>query len=193
MYIILDYENIGSLGLNGIDKLTSKDTVCLFYSEKAHTIDLEAIEMFKNTKATIKYIKVKKTAPNYADFQIVTLTGLILGKNSEEKVAIISNDKGYVAVIDYLKNDCVTGINRIIELAPSIADIKGSNRKLENSDIKQNHNFYDINDKRVKNVIKRSTSKGSLKMNLIEDFGRIDGLEIYNLLEKDFRPKRKKY
>lgn len=193
MYIILDYENIGSLGLNGIDKLTSKDIVCLFYSEKAHTIDLEAIEMFKNTKATIKYIKVKKTAPNYADFQIATLTGIILGKNSEEKVAIISNDKGYVAVIDYLKNDCVTGTNRIIELAPSIADIKRSNRKLKNSDIKQNHNFYDINDKRVKNVIKRSTSKGSLKMNLIEDFGRIDGLEIYNLLEKDFRPKRKKY
>ena len=149
--------------------------------------------MFKNTKATIKYIKVKKTAPNYADFQIATLTGIILGKNSEEKVAIISNDKGYVAVIDYLKNDCVTGTNRIIELAPSIADIKRSNRKLENSDIKQNHNFYDINDKRVKNVIKRSTSKGSLKMNLIEDFGRIDGLEIYNLLEKDFRPKHKKY
>ena len=193
MYIILAYVNIGSLGLTGIDKITSKDTVCLFYSEKAHTIDLEAIEMFKNTKATIKYIKVKKTAPNYADFQIATLTGIILGKNSEEKVAIISNDKGYVAVIDYLKNDCVTGTNRIIELAPSIADIKRSNRKLENSDIKQNHNFYDINDKRVKNVIKRSTSKGSLKMNLIEDFGRIDGLEIYNLLEKDFRPKHKKY
>ena len=193
MYIILDYENTGSLGLNGIDKLTSKDTVCLFYSEKAHTIDLEAIEMFKNTKATIKYIKVKKTAPNYADFQIVTLTGLILGKNNEEKVAIISNDKGYVAVIDYLKNDCVTGTNRIIELAPSIADVKGSNRKLENSDLKQNHNFYDVNDKKVKAAIKRSTSKGSLKMNLIEDFGRIDGLEIYNRLEKDFRPKRRKY
>lgn len=193
MYIILDYENTGSLGLNGIDKLTSKDTVCLFYSEKAHTIDLEAIEMFKNTKAAIKYIKVKKTAPNYADFQIVTLTGLILGKNSEEKVAIISNDKGYVAVIDYLKNDCVTGTNRIIELAPSIADIKGSNRKLDNTNLKENHNFYDINDKKVKATIKRSTSKGSLKMNLIEDFGRIDGLEIYNLLEKDFRPKRKKY
>lgn len=193
MYIILDYENTGSLGLNGIDKLTSKDTVCLFYSEKAHTIDLEAIEMFKNTKATIKYIKVKKTAPNYADFQIATLTGIILGKNSEEKVAIISNDKGYVAVIDYLKNDCVTGTNRIIELAPSIADIKGSNRKLDNTNLKENHNFYDVNDKKVKATIKRSTSKGSLKMNLIEDFGRIDGLEIYNRLEKDFRPKRKKY
>ena len=105
MYYLLDYENIGSLGLKGIDSLTDKDIVCIFYSENAHTIDLEAIEMFKSTKAVVKYIKVKKTAPNYADFQIVTLTGLILGKDSKEKVAIISNDKGYVAVIDYLKED----------------------------------------------------------------------------------------
>lgn len=191
MYYLLDYENIGSLGLKGIDSLTDKDIVCIFYSENAHTIDLEAIEMFKSTKAAVKYIKVKKTAPNYADFQIVTLTGLILGKDSKEKVAIISNDKGYVAVIDYLKEDCVTGTNRIIELASTIADVKGSNRKIENNDLKQNHNFYDINDKRVKNVIKRSSNKGMLKLNLIESFGRIDGLELFNRLEKDFRPKKR--
>ena len=134
MYYLLDYENIGSLGLKGIDSLTDKDIVCIFYSENAHTIDLEAIEMFKSTKAVVKYIKVKKTAPNYADFQIVTLTGLILGKDSKEKVAIISNDKGYVAVIDYLKEDCVTGTNRIIELASTIADVKGSNRKMNVKD-----------------------------------------------------------
>lgn len=30
-------------------------------------------------------------------------------------------------------------------------------------------------------------------MNLIAEFGRIDGLEIYTKLEKDFRPKRKRY
>ena len=191
MYYLLDYENIGSLGLKGIDSLTDKDIVCIFYSENAHTIDLEAIEMFKSTKAAVKYIKVKKTAPNYADFQIVTLTGLILGKDSKEKVAIISNDKGYVAVIDYLKEDCETGTNRIIELASTIADVKGSNRKIENNDLKQNHNFYDINDKRVKNVIKRSTNKGMLKLNLIESFGRIDGLELFNRLEKDFRPRKR--
>ena len=97
----------------------------------------------------------------------------------------------YVAVIDYLKEDCVTGTNRIIELASTIADVKGSNRKIENNDLKQNHNFYDINDKRVKNVIKRSTNKGMLKLNLIESFGRIDGLELFNRLEKDFRPRKR--
>ena len=65
------------------------------------------------------------------------------------------------------------------------------NRKIENNDLKQNHNFYDINDKRVKNVIKRSTNKGMLKLNLIESFGRIDGLELFNRLEKDFRPRKR--
>ena len=90
-----------------------------------------------------------------------------------------------------VKEDCVTGTNRIIELASTIADVKGSNRKIENNDLKQNHNFYDINDKRVKNVIKRSTNKGMLKLNLIESFGRIDGLELFNRLEKDFRPRKR--
>ncbi len=85
---LLDYENIGSLGLKGIDSLTDKDIVCIFYSENAHTIDLEAIEMFKSTKAAVKYIKVKKTAPNYADFQIVTLTGLILGKTVKKRLQL---------------------------------------------------------------------------------------------------------
>lgn len=31
MYYLLDYENIGSLGLKGIDSLTDKDIVCIFY------------------------------------------------------------------------------------------------------------------------------------------------------------------
>ena len=30
MYYLLDYENIGSLGLKGIDSLTDKDIVCIF-------------------------------------------------------------------------------------------------------------------------------------------------------------------
>lgn len=160
---------------------------------KAHTIDLDAIELFQNTEATIKYIKAHKTISNYLDFQIVTLTGLLLGKNSEEKIAIISNDKGYIAVIDYLKTDCVTNTNRIIELAGTIEDVKQSNRKIDNSGLKENINVYITGNKNIKNIIKKSTSKGALKMNLIAEFGRIDGLEIYTKLEKDFRPKRKKY
>lgn len=193
MYYLLDYENTGALGLKGIDKLTKEDTVCLFYSEKAHTIDLDAIGLFQNTEATIKYIKAHKTISNYLDFQIVTLTGLLLGKDAEEKIAIISNDKGYVAVIDYLKTDCVTNTNRIIELAGTIEDVKQSNRKIDNSGLKENINIYITANKNIKNIIKKSTSKGALKMNLIAEFGRIDGLEIYTKLEKDFRPKRKRY
>jgi len=127
MIYLVDFENTGSIGLDGLEDIEENDKVIIFYSEKSHTVDIEIIEAFKKCKGEVNLFKIKKSAPNYADFHIATITGAYIQKG--EMVSIISNDKGYVSVIDYWKEDLYFGRPVTVQLTDRMCKVKDAVRE----------------------------------------------------------------
>jgi len=69
-YFFVDYENVGSDGLNGIDKLDGENTVFIFYTQNADKISFDIHVQLNETLATIQYFKVGTGQKNSLDFQL---------------------------------------------------------------------------------------------------------------------------
>ena len=100
---LVDYENVHCDGLNGITELNKHDTVVIFYSNCAYSID---INVLANTKAKIKYIKAECGTANALDFQLVTFLCRTAKKN--KKYYVVSCDKGYMPAINMLREYGIT-------------------------------------------------------------------------------------
>ena len=105
MKYLIDYENVGSNGFEGFEKLTKDDEVLLFYSGKNGHIDIDVMRlcMDPENEAKVSFVKSEKTAPNYMDFWIVSESAKILLKEDASALHIISQDKGYISAKDYFE------------------------------------------------------------------------------------------
>ena len=98
---LIDYENVQSGSpLCGIDNLTPDDEVFLFYSDAANKIKEYYWDLFNNSICRTHLVKLKNTGHNALDFYISVQVGICIG-TKQDKVAIISNDKDFRAVIEY--------------------------------------------------------------------------------------------
>ena len=92
---LVDFENVKSKGLTGIDSLTEYDRVIIFYSENADTINFEMHQKVLISKAEVEYFKVHVGGKNALDFQLSTLLGYLVSKNYYTHIFVISNDKSF--------------------------------------------------------------------------------------------------
>ena len=104
-YYLIDYENVGTQGLNGVNKLTEDDIICIFYSENADTLTFGLHRRLNESKANILYQKVEVGQKNALDFQLSSYLGYLLRENMEKQCNyfIVSHDKGYEVLINYWK------------------------------------------------------------------------------------------
>ena len=100
-YYLIDYENTGETGLNGIDKLDENSLVVIFYSVNNGRISFEMHQKLMEAKARIKYVKVALGAKNALDFQLSSYLGYLISQNQGDTFCIISRDNGYNAVIRF--------------------------------------------------------------------------------------------
>lgn len=118
---MVDYENIsGSNGLMGINYLLPSDSLHLFYSEFCKKIRREHIEAIEKSSCDFKITKLKNSRKNALDFYIATETG-ILFNSGEFEIAIITRDKGFLSIADYL-NYTYSDRNFSIVIAPNIEE-----------------------------------------------------------------------
>ena len=92
---LIDYENVNKDGLNGVSRLTEKDTVIIFYSAKADRMTFGLHRRLNETKAVVEYRRVDVGGHNALDFQLSTYLGFLIAKDSSEEYCIVSNDRGY--------------------------------------------------------------------------------------------------
>lgn len=92
---LIDYENVSKDGLNGVTRLTEKDRVIIFYSEKADRMTFGLHRRLNETKAAVEYKKVEVGGHNALDFQLATYLGFLLAKDSTEEYCVVSNDRGF--------------------------------------------------------------------------------------------------
>lgn len=101
--ILVDYENVAaSNGLKGVDVLREDDTLIIFYSKSCGKIRSDYMQSIYNSGCHFQIRKLKNPGKNALDFYIAAECG-ILGTLGEKQLAIISNDKGFQAIIDYFK------------------------------------------------------------------------------------------
>ncbi len=99
--ILVDYENInGSNGLKGADALCTDDMLIIFYSNCCGKIRSDYLQEIKDSGCEFKVVKLKGTGKNALDFYIAAECGII-SERGEKQIGIISNDKGFQAVIDF--------------------------------------------------------------------------------------------
>ena len=98
---LIDYENTGISGLTGIETLKKSDRVYLFYGVYTGSITFDTHIALNNTKAKIKYLKIDKSAKNYLDFQLATMSGYLIAKNKDTDFVIVSRDNGFNSVVDF--------------------------------------------------------------------------------------------
>ena len=89
----IDYENVSSQGLKGVELLTENDEDVLLYSKKADNVKIDILTMMMESRAKIRFLPVNVGTPNALDFQLVTL--LFLNYRPENTCYIISKDSGY--------------------------------------------------------------------------------------------------
>lgn len=100
--ILVDYENVCmSDGLKGVEYLTKNDTLIIFYSQCCEKIRAEYIDSIERSQCDFKIYKLVRSGKNALDFYIATECGSLCQKG-ETQIVIISKDKGFSAIPDFL-------------------------------------------------------------------------------------------
>ena len=152
---LVDFENVKSKGLVGIDKLGTDDNVIIFYSENSDTISFEMHCLVLKAKANVEYMKVRVGGKNALDFQLSTLLGYIVAKENNSHVFVISGDKGFDKLHDFWENTFPDApkckVYRTANIASALNYIRGD-KKISDSEIFDN---IDISD-RISNDIENA-------------------------------------
>lgn len=124
----IDYENVSSQGLKGVELLSENDEVILLYSKKADHVKIDILTMMMESKAKIRFLPVHVGTPNALDFQLVTL--LFLNYKPENSCYIISKDSGYDCCIKTAAENGAVNVARYpnIESAVNKTSVKKTRR-----------------------------------------------------------------
>lgn len=99
----VDYENVcSSNGLKGVEFLNEGDELTIFYSNVCQNIRKDHMNDILGSGCIFKAYKLVSTSKNALDFYIAAETGAVAEKGGRQ-MAIISNDKGFNAVVDFMK------------------------------------------------------------------------------------------
>ncbi len=103
----IDSENVNDNWIDTIPQIKKTDEIKVFYTEKSTNVSYEKFSRIAEGEANLNWIKCF-TGQNALDFQLVTDLGYCVAKGAKDTFVIISNDKGYDAVVNYW---VVKGIN----------------------------------------------------------------------------------
>lgn len=126
-YYYIDFENVKTAGLKGMDSLPSCDTVKIFAKGGSDQLKFNDIKTLMACKATVAIEDVVTGTKNALDFQL--LTDLMIdcvkraGMSPAPKFIIISADHGYDPAITQMKKRSVNNVFRAV----SIKDAESGN------------------------------------------------------------------
>ena len=86
------------------------DTLIVFYSDSCRKIRQDHMRFIRQSGCEFRIVKLKNPGKNALDFYIAAECGRLQAKG-DNQLAIISNDKGFQAVLDYFTvNDSISDI-----------------------------------------------------------------------------------
>ena len=161
MIFLVDGDNNIGTGLQGIDLLTSEDTVLVFFGKGQTLANVK--KLCAGTAAQVQYLESVKGGKNSLDFQIITELGVLVGRGEADFAYVISQDKGYEAAMSALHARYASTF-REVALRPSIQDCLQAAFLL------------------------RANTKEELAAALTRQYGEVQGELAYQHLEALFAP-----
>lgn len=116
---LVDFENVSSAGISGIQKLTKEDKVYIFYTVNASNMSFAAHLNLLSSPAEVVYYNVASGGKNALDFQLASFLGYLICQGHEKKFCIISNDRGFEYVKAFWERNGIAADISIVG-APSI-------------------------------------------------------------------------
>lgn len=93
---LVDYENVGVSGFDGLSKLDSNVKLVIFYSANADKITFDLHRRLCKSNAAIEYMRADvSSGKNALDFQLALYAGICLKELENSYIFIVSKDKGY--------------------------------------------------------------------------------------------------
>lgn len=156
-HYFIDFENVHSDGLNGIEAIETGSDVRVLYSDNCKNISLEVLEKATKNQVVLSACKTM-VGKNALDFQLATLLGYVIGSNKEnnDEFIIVSKDTGFDAVVEFWKQQNIK-ITRICSLDEKAEDTPIKKETKKSSKTKEGSKWYNPNNKR--RVIKIYTRK----------------------------------
>ncbi len=137
---LIDFENVNSGGMKGIEHLTENDDVYIFYSDHANSITFDIHHKMNRSHANIHFFKSEIVGKNSLDFQIVSYMGYLVAQKRYQNYFLVSIDRGFDYAVKFWKNYFKQ--NKIFDLDInryySIQD--GLNKKSFNPETRQPNN-----------------------------------------------------
>lgn len=105
---LIDYENVYTDGLDGIEKLTKEDFLYLFYSQNRYNVTFDYLKKIESCQAQIQLIEVNTgnknaTIKNALDIQLMMFAGYVIGIQQSKQFYIISKDNDFKLGIDFFQ------------------------------------------------------------------------------------------
>ncbi len=98
---LVDFENVRSAGLKGVENLASGDKVVIFYSKNADAITFDVHMLLSKSEAEIETFMILRGGRNSLDFQLSTYLGYLVMENKYHNIVIVSQDKGFLCATSF--------------------------------------------------------------------------------------------
>jgi len=198
---LIDYENVHSDGMVGVDMLSEDDEVVIFYSLNADTLTFELLHKLMFCKAKLSYYKIKRGGRNALDFQLSTYLGYLADSRPDAEFYIISRDNGYDYAIDFWESGYLDvkpkvrrfpGIRQMLTFtaraaqpvqAPQIVEVRV---ELPIPIIAPENEPVSEDDPEVEKLLEESASPHELYIKAVKKFGQKKGVEVYRNIKARF-------
>ena len=101
MHFLVDFENVGLSGLVGIESLKRNDSLYIFHNAHRAQLPIKLTDEICKTGCHFFAIQLVRGGKNALDFYIAAKVGELCAKG-RESICILSNDRGFAAVQDYI-------------------------------------------------------------------------------------------
>lgn len=178
MIYLIDFENVHSDGLKGIEQLGKKDTCYIFYSEHAGVLTFNMHKRITESKADIFYVEAQVGMKNALDFQLVSYLGYMIREALEENYCIISNDKAFELVGRFWQEK---NVNVCCAVSLEQAEESGEHSRLHSELEKLITNSDEL--EFVEKCINELTTKSGINNRIVKKYGTTRAGEIYRLIK----------
>ena len=133
-HYLIDYENDGKNGLKGCENLSNTDYIYLFYTDNSKNTTLDIFTNHGKAELDIKKVPVGDQS---LDKHLIAYLGFLIGKNANKKTeyVIISSDKGYDKVAEFLREESGKSIS--VSRRCTIAAPKDAQKKEEKQNVEK--------------------------------------------------------
>ncbi|MGN0699006.1 MAG: PIN domain-containing protein [Ruminiclostridium sp.] len=178
MIYLIDFENVHSDGLKGIELLDKKEKCYIFYSEHAGVLTFNMHKRITESKADIFYVEAQVGMKNALDFQLVSYLGYMIREAPDEDYCVISNDKAFELVGRFWQDKSVNVFSAVsLEQAKKSGDYNKLHSELEKLIPDREECEF------VEKCINELSTKSGINNRIVKKYGTTRAGEIYKLIK----------